>query len=199
MPGPEELPLRRKLLSVKRMVEVLRGEVVQLHPRLLLVQLLVGLLPRLAFGRLRGGLYRLAGCRIGTGTIILGSLHLGGEADAAQRLSIGQRCFINSHCFFDLNAAITLGQEVSIGHHVVLVTSSHLIGAPVRRAGLLTQAPIRIEDGAWIGASVTVLPGVTVGKGAIVAAGSVVAADVPPNKLVGGVPARLIKALPEVP
>ncbi|HYW89152.1 MAG TPA: hypothetical protein VFB50_15365 [Chloroflexota bacterium] len=44
---------------------------------------------------------------------------------------------------------------------------------------------------------VTVLPGVTVGRGSVVAAGAVVTRDVPPNSFVGGVPARVIKSLPE--
>jgi len=182
---------------VARVAAVLLGEVRDLQPRLMLVHLLARLLPRLSFSRLRAMLYRLAGPRIGAGTLVLGAVDIRGEAGAASRLSIGKRCMINTPCFFDLNDFITLGDDVSLSHHVVLVTSSHLIGAPIRRAGLLTRAPIRIEDGAWIGASVTILPGVTVGKGAIVAAGAVVVADVPPNSLVGGIPARSIKPLPD--
>ena len=188
---------RRPPSSVRRAGEVILEEVRHLQPRLLLVQLLVGLLPRLSFARLRAGVYRWAGATIGTGTLIMGRIELSGEAGAARLLRVGARCFINSPCFFDLNASITLGSDVALGHHVVLVTSSHLIGAPDRRAGLLTRAPIVIGDGAWLGAGSTVLPGVTIGRGAIVAAGSVVRTDVAENWLVGGVPARPIKALPD--
>ena len=49
----------------------------------------------------------------------------------------------------------------------------------------------------WIGSNATILPGVTIGDGAIVAAGAVVAKDVPPNTVVGGVPAKIIKRLLE--
>ena len=47
----------------------------------------------------------------------------------------------------------------------------------------------------WIGANATILAGVTVNDGAVVAAGSVVSKDVPPNCMVGGTPAKVIKQL----
>ncbi|WP_390905094.1 hypothetical protein [Paenarthrobacter ilicis] len=52
-----------------------------------------------------------------------------------------------------------------------------------------------MEDGVWIGASVTVIGPVTIGTGSMVAAGSLVVKDVPPNTRVGGVPARVLKQL----
>jgi len=54
-------------------------------------------------------------------------------------------------------------------------------------------APVIIKKNAWIAIGVIILPGVTIGEGAIVASGSVVNKDVPPNTLVGGVPAKVIK------
>ncbi|MEX3508105.1 DapH/DapD/GlmU-related protein [Kocuria carniphila] len=58
---------------------------------------------------------------------------------------------------------------------------------------------IRIGNGVFIGVSCTVLGNVTIGDGAVVAAGSLVNKDVPAHTLVGGVPARIIKLLPENP
>ena len=54
-------------------------------------------------------------------------------------------------------------------------------------------APIKIGNHVWIGARATILKGVKIGDGAVVAAGAVVTRDVPPNTLVGGVPAKIIK------
>ena len=56
-------------------------------------------------------------------------------------------------------------------------------------------APVRIGDRAWIGFNALILKGVTIGEGAVVAAGSVVTRDVPPDTLVGGNPARVIREI----
>jgi acetyltransferase-like isoleucine patch superfamily enzyme len=100
----------------------------------------------------------------------------------------------------DLGASITIGDQVSVGHQVLLLTTSYEVGLKGRSATVLYARPIVIESGAWVGAGCVILPGVTVGAGAVVAAGSVVTEDVPPNVLVGGVPAKLIRKLaPEAP
>ena len=54
-------------------------------------------------------------------------------------------------------------------------------------------SPVIIKRNAWIAINVVILPGVTIGEGAIVASGAVVSKDVPPNTLVGGIPAKVIK------
>jgi tetrahydrodipicolinate N-succinyltransferase len=53
-------------------------------------------------------------------------------------------------------------------------------------------APVIVEDEAWIGAHVTVLPGVRIGKGAVIGAGAVVTRDVPAGVVAHGVPARVM-------
>jgi maltose O-acetyltransferase len=153
------------------------------------------LLPEGVGGRLRARLYSLLGASVGRGAIVYSPL-LFGPGSTARNLRIGASCFINGHVYIDCNGAcVSLADQVTIGHHTVFVTSGHAIGPACRRAGSITPMPIVVEDGAWIAANVTVLPGVTIGSGSIVAAGAVVTRDVPPNTLVGGVPARIIRQL----
>ena len=76
---------------------------------------------------------------------------------------------------------------------MVLATLNHGF-EPARRKDLL-PAPIVIGRKVWIGSNATVLPGVTIGDRSIVAAGAVVNRDVPPDVIVGGVPAKVIKHL----
>jgi maltose O-acetyltransferase len=134
----------------------------------------------------------LAGASIGPGS----SLHGGTWVTEPSKLRIGQRCFVNRRCYLDLEARIELGDDVMIGHGTTIVTSVHAPGPSTRRAGVVTHGrPVFIGRGAWLGANVTVLPGVHVGPGAVVAAGSLVRTDVPADHLVAGVPARVIRPL----
>lgn len=65
---------------------------------------------------------------------------------------------------------------------------------PAKRRGI-SVASVQIKENAWLGANVTILPGVTVGKNAIVAADSTVTKDVPANVIVAGSPAKIIKEI----
>lgn len=181
--------------SPRKLLSVLRAEMGVLPLRLWLADRLLSGWPVGAGGRLRTRLYRLAGLKIGAGTLLAGPIQFGMSGDPRCNLKIGERCFLNSPLFVDTAGPVTLGDRVSIGHHVVIVTASHAVGSALFRAGDIQALPVRVEDGAWIAAGVTLLPGITVGAGAVVAAGAVVTKDVLPNTLVGGVPARLIRVL----
>lgn len=88
-------------------------------------------------------------------------------------------------------APIMLGDNATISQGVKLCTASHDISSKIME---LTYAPITISANAWVAGWSVVLPGVTIGEGSVVAAGSVVTRDVAPWTVVGGNPAKFIKA-----
>lgn len=108
-----------------------------------------------------------------------------------QHIKIGRHVFINHDCSFLDMGGITLEDNVQIGPKVSLITENHPLD-PTKRKDLDLKAII-IKNNAWLGAGVTILPGVTVGENSVVAAGSVVTKDVAPNTVVAGVPAKFIK------
>jgi len=139
--------------------------------------------------RYRWLLYRLVGART------RGSWISPGCWIDSPNLVVGERSFLNLQCFIDTSARVHIGADCALGPRVCIITSQHEIGPGSRRAGALRPQPVSVEDGCWIGAAATVLPGVTIGAGAVVAAGAVVVHDVAPDTLVAGVPARLVRAL----
>jgi maltose O-acetyltransferase len=193
----EKVPTAQSRSKRLHLLDVLGQELENFNFRLLFATLLVRLIPALCLCRLRAAIYRrVAGIPIGAHTMILGTMEFSTTAEVQKRLRIGSHTIINKRVFIDLTGDVAIGDNVSVGHHVVLITADHDIGRPERRSGALRPRKVTIEDGVWVGACTTVLPGVRVGAASVVTAGALVAADVPPNKLVGGVPARTIKQLP---
>lgn len=111
------------------------------------------------------------------------------------QLRIGSDTGIGEFSVLRASGGLTIGDRVQIAAGCVLTTRGHPLDLP--RHGRTVDAPIVVEDDVWLGAGAIILPGVTVGRGAVVAAGAVVTADVAPMTIVGGVPARPIRALEE--
>ena len=139
---------------------------------------------------LRMIIYRCFGMKIKTNHISP-KCFIGGT-----KLSVGKGSFINYMNFFDLSDNVTIEENVHVAMCCRFVTSTHKIGDNIRRGGNGVTAPILVENGCWIGANVTILPGVTIHEGTIIAAGAVVTRDCEANSLYGGVPAKKIKQLP---
>lgn len=179
-----------------KITRLLQEEFGQVHGRLLLARLILSPFPDYTGNRLRTRLLRAIGFNIGRGTVIWSVPTITGQGDIYQRLSIGADCWINIRLMLNLGAPITIGDRAAIGHEVMILTESHEVGTPDRRAGAVIAQPVTIGTGVWIGARTTILPGVTIGDGVIIASGSVITKDVPSNVVVGGVPAKVLRELP---
>lgn len=107
---------------------------------------------------------------------------------------IGSNVTIYALCSVGCRGGLHIGDDVSLSIGTVVLTTEH----DYRRADVLMRgAPAllkrtTIEDGAWVGARVTITAGVTIGRGAVVGAGAVVTRSVPPYSIAAGVPARVI-------
>ena len=134
----------------------------------------------------------LIGTQVDDGFMLIPPFHATGGAG----MKLGRNVFVNQNCtFYDLGG-LEIGDDVMIGPNVSLITSGHPVEPSRRRDGVIAK-PIVIERNVWIGAGATIIGGVTIGENAVVAAAAVVTRDVPPNTLVGGNPAKIIRSIAE--
>jgi maltose O-acetyltransferase len=154
---------------------------------------LLFLLPPSRLFWFRSCLLRLGNVEVGSGVRFCG----GGWIYGRGKLTIGTGTWLSPGVtvYTHVNAPITVGARCDIGPQVSFIPGTHQIGDRRRRAGVGIANPITVEDGCWIGAGTIVLGGVTIGAGSVVGAGATVTADVRPNSLVGGVPAKPIRDL----
>ena len=130
------------------------------------------------------------------------------DTTGGDEIRVGRNVFVNQNCTFyeilytstgHIGPGASLGgldiaDDVMIGPNVNIITAGHPLDPSQRRAVTIGK-PIVIERNVWIAAGATIIGGVTVGENSVVAAGSVVTKDVPPNILVGGNPARVIRSI----
>jgi acetyltransferase-like isoleucine patch superfamily enzyme len=116
-------------------------------------------------------------------------------ADFGKNISLGKGVFINSGCRFQDQGGISIGDDCLIGHNAVIATLQHDIH-PSRRGDLI-PSPVVIGRNVWLGANVTVLPGVTIGDDAVIGAGSIVTKDIPARTIAVGSPARVVRTIGE--
>ena len=125
-------------------------------------------------------------------------------------VEIGEGTFINAavvvvddypggECLLRLGAHVSIAPGVIFAPYSVPNNSPAMLRHPYVTEHLVRRAKIVVEDDAWIGANVTILPGVRVGRGAIIGAGAVVTQNVPPFTIVGGVPATVIRTINPLP
>jgi len=137
------------------------------------------------------GFVNLYGCEIGD------DVKIGTFVEIQKGVKIGNRCKISSHTF--ICEGVMLEDEVFVGHNVTF-TNDRYPRATSGNGQLQTEADwacIRtvVKRGASIGSGATLLCGIIIGENAMIGAGSVVTRDVPPDTVVAGNPARVVKSL----
>lgn len=131
----------------------------------------------------------LYGCEIGDNTKI------GAFVEIQKNAKVGKNCKISSHTF--VCEGVTIEDEVFIGHGVTFINDTYprattAVGEPQTESDWKVETTL-VRRGASIGSGATILAGVTVGERAMVGAGSVVTKSVPPNVIVAGNPARVLR------
>ena len=126
------------------------------------------------------------GIRVGRGS----GIHRRCKFFHVGKFRMGQNSVVNFGCYLDNRRGINIGNNVGIAHGTKIYTLGHNIDSPRFET---KGAPVVIEDNVFIFSNAMIMPGVTIGNGAIVLPGSVVTKDVPPRKIVGGNPARVVR------
>ncbi|MGC2365897.1 MAG: acyltransferase [Candidatus Sulfotelmatobacter sp.] len=130
----------------------------------------------------------LYGCEIGD------ECKIGAFVEIQKNASVGRRCKISSHTF--ICEGVTIEDNVFIGHSVTFINDTY--PRATADGQLQTEADWKVErtvvkNGASIGSGATILSKISIGENAIVGAGSVVTKDVPPNSIVVGNPAKVVR------
>jgi UDP-2-acetamido-3-amino-2,3-dideoxy-glucuronate N-acetyltransferase len=122
---------------------------------------------------------------------------IGAFVEIQKNSTIGKNCKISSHTF--ICEGVHIEDNVFVGHNVTF-TNDKYPRATAEDGGMQTESDWTVVEtfvkkGASIGSSATILCGVTIGENAIIGAGAVVTKNVPPNVIVAGVPAKIMKII----
>ncbi|OWR29588.1 acetyltransferase [Saccharibacillus sp. O23] len=164
--------LRRESLHAKKLVRLFNATTEEEHERR--VELLKEL-----FGSTGENVYMEPNLRV----------------DYGYNIHVGENFFANFDCTILDVCEVRIGDNCMFAPGVSLYTATHPIDPYERIAGPEYGKPIAIGDNVWIGGRAIVNPGVTIGDNVVVASGAVVTKNVPDNVIVGGNPARIIRAI----
>ncbi len=115
--------------------------------------------------------------------------------DYGYNIEIGENFYMNVNGVILDGAKVTFGDNVFIAPNCGFYTAGHPLDWQQRNQGLEYARPITVGNNVWIGAGVSVLPGVTIGDNAVIGAGSVVTRDIPANVVAVGNPCRVVRTL----
>lgn len=117
--------------------------------------------------------------------------------DYGYNISVGENFYTNHNCVILDCTKVTIGDNVLLGPNCCISAAGHPLDVAQRVSGLEYAHPITIGNNVWLGASVTVLPGVTIGDNTVIGAGSVVTKDIPANVVAVGNPCRVLRPITE--
>lgn len=112
-------------------------------------------------------------------------------------LHLGNGIYANFNLTLVDDGEIFIADKVMIGPNVTIATAGHPTEPSLRARGLQFNKPVSIGENSWLGAGVTVLPGVQIGRNCVIGAGSIVTKDIPDNSIACGNPCRVLRAVGE--
>ncbi|HET9731829.1 MAG TPA: acyltransferase [Acidimicrobiales bacterium] len=157
-----------------------------------------------ALGFPRGDVFNEWWITIGAGTLVCPFVNLSaglpGEQlpqDGPPVVEIGDRCSIGKGSSLVGRCSIVLEDDVTVAPNVYITDHNHSYRDPEVPIGRqwVTEAPVRVGAGSWLGTGVVVLPGARIGRHVAVAAGSVVRGVIPDFCVVAGSPAKVTRRL----
>jgi galactoside O-acetyltransferase len=116
---------------------------------------------------------------------------------AGKNVHFGKNVYANFNLTLVDDTHIYVGDYTMFAPNVVVTTAGHPIDPELRERVYQFNLPVHIGRNVWIGAGAVILPGITIGDNSVIAAGAVVTKDIPANVVAGGVPAKVIKEIPE--
>ena len=132
--------------------------------------------------------------KFGHGTLIERDVTFWLGTGLRQGIELGERVYVGRNCYLGAIETLRIGDDTIIGAYSYFITANHQASrwdVPIRQQDY-TSEPVLIGRDVWIGAHVTILPGVNIGDHAIIGAGAVVTKSVPAGEMWAGVPAKCI-------
>jgi len=109
-------------------------------------------------------------------------------------IELGEYVRIARDCDLDGRGGLIIGNYTLIGFESLLITCTHNhrnYNLPIQRQGMFSL-PIKIKDDVWVGARVSILPGITINEKAVLGINAIITKDVPAGSIVAGIPGKIV-------